>query len=208
MKTENDTVSYMLGFSMGQQLKSIPYQFNPEFVLEGVKAGIAGSGLYTASEIEAVLTKWQQNMMAAQQQEAQSAGNEQIAANKKAGEDFLAANATRQGVQTTSSGLQYEVVTLGTGVRPTATDKVQVHYEGKLLDGTIFDSSIERGEPITFGLNQVIAGWTEGVQLMPEGSKFIFYIPSNLAYGDRGAGGSIPGGSTLIFQVELIKVNP
>ena len=120
---------------------------------------------------------------------------------------FLADNATKEGVQKTDSGLQYKVLNKGEGTEhPTATSNVKVHYHGTLIGGTVFDSSVERGEPISFGLNQVIAGWTEGVQLMVEGDKFRFFIPSNLAYGNRGAG-KIPAGSLLIFDVELLKVN-
>jgi len=125
--------------------------------------------------------------------------------NKAAGEKFLAENALREGVITTASGLQYEVITMGKGPKPSATDQVKVHYHGTLIDGTVFDSSVERGEPITFGLNQVIAGWTEGVQLMPVGSKFRFFIPQQLGYGAREAG-SIPAYSTLIFEVELLGI--
>lgn len=124
---------------------------------------------------------------------------------KQEGEDFLAANATKDGVIVTESGLQYEVIKMGKGTKPSATDRVRVHYHGTLIDGTVFDSSVERGEPITFGLNQVIAGWTEGVQLMPVGSKFRFYIPQELGYGAREAG-SIPPYSTLIFEVELLDI--
>lgn len=124
---------------------------------------------------------------------------------KQEGEDFLAANATKDGVIVTESGLQYEVIKMGKGPKPSATDRVRVHYHGTLIDGTVFDSSVERGEPITFGLNQVIAGWTEGVQLMPVGSKFRFYIPQELGYGAREAG-SIPPYSTLIFEVELLDI--
>lgn len=124
---------------------------------------------------------------------------------KQEGEDFLAANATKDGVIVTESGLQYEVIKMGKGTKPSATDRVRVHYHGTLIDGTVFDSSVERGEPITFGLNQVIAGWTEGVQLMPVGSKFRFYIPQELGYGAREAG-SIPPYSTLIFEVELLGI--
>lgn len=124
---------------------------------------------------------------------------------KQEGEEFLAANATKDGVIVTESGLQYEVIKMGKGPKPSATDRVRVHYHGTLIDGTVFDSSVERGEPITFGLNQVIAGWTEGVQLMPVGSKFRFYIPQELGYGAREAG-SIPPYSTLIFEVELLGI--
>ncbi len=133
---------------------------------------------------------------------------EEIAANKKAGAEFMETNKTADGVKTTDSGLQYLVLQEGKGSQhPSATDKVKVHYEGKLLDGTVFDSSVERGEPISFGLNQVIKGWTEGVQLMVVGETTRFFIPAELAYGNKGAGRDIPGGSTLIFEVELIGIN-
>ena len=124
---------------------------------------------------------------------------------KEDGEKFLAENALKEGVITTESGLQYEVIKMGKGKKPAATDRVKVHYHGTLIDGTVFDSSVERGEPIVFGLNQVIAGWTEGVQLMPIGSKFRFYIPQELGYGAQNAG-SIPPYSTLIFEVELLGI--
>ena len=125
---------------------------------------------------------------------------------RKQGEDFLAANALKDGVQVTESGLQYEVITMGNGQKPAAIDKVKVNYEGTLIDGTVFDSSYQRGEPIVFGVNQVIAGWTEALQLMPVGSTFMLYIPQNLAYGERGAGQQIPPYSTLIFKVELLGI--
>ena len=136
-----------------------------------------------------------------------SSNNKKLAAeNVRIGAQFLAGNKDNPLVTTTASGLQYEVLTKGNGtVHPTATSKVKVHYEGKLLDGTVFDSSVARGEPIEFGLNQVIKGWTEGVQLMVEGEKTRFYIPANLAYGDRAAG-KIPPGSVLIFDVELLGI--
>ena len=133
---------------------------------------------------------------------------EQLADNKRMGSEFLEANKSKEGVVTLPSGLQYKVLQEGTGtVHPTATDRVKVHYEGKLLDGTVFDSSVKRGKPISFGLNQVIKGWTEGVQLMVVGEATRFYIPSGLAYGDRGAGSAIPPGATLIFDVELLGIN-
>ncbi len=137
-----------------------------------------------------------------------SANPEEIAANKKAGAEFMETNKTAEGVKTTDSGLQYLVLQEGTGTQhPSATDQVKVHYEGKLLDSTVFDSSVKRGEPISFGLNQVIKGWTEGVQLMVVGEKTRFFIPAELAYGNKGAGRDIPGGSTLIFEVELLGIN-
>lgn len=122
------------------------------------------------------------------------------------GQEFLKENAKKEGVKTTASGLQYKVLREGSGKQPKATDTVEVNYEGKLIDGTVFDSSYKRGESISFPLNQVIPGWTEGVQLMKEGAKYQFYIPSKLAYGSRGAGGAIGPDETLIFDVELIKV--
>lgn len=133
---------------------------------------------------------------------------EQLAENKRAGLEFLEANKFEEGVVTLPSGLQYKVLQEGTGeLHPAATDRVKVHYEGKLLDGTVFDSSVTRGKPISFGLNQVIKGWTEGVQLMVVGEATRFFIPAELAYGDKGAGGAIPGGATLIFDVELLGIN-
>lgn len=125
--------------------------------------------------------------------------------NIEAGQKFLAQNKTKAGVKTTASGLQYEVITEGTGPKPTATETVEVNYMGTLLDGTEFDNSYKRGQPISFPLNRVIAGWTEGLQLMPVGSKFKFYIPYNLGYGLNG-NGAIPGGSTLVFEVELLSI--
>ena len=126
--------------------------------------------------------------------------------NKTAGEQFLATNKSRQGVVTLADGVQYEILTAGTGAKPKATDKVLVHYHGTLIDGTVFDSSVDRGEPIAFPLNGVIAGWTEVLQLMPVGSKWRVYIPYQLAYGDRGAGGAIQPFSTLIFDIELLEI--
>lgn len=136
------------------------------------------------------------------------ASSAEIAANHKIGADFMEANRTVDGVKTTSSGLQYLVLEKGTGTQyPLATDQVEVHYEGKLLDGTVFDSSLKRGQSISFGLNQVIKGWTEGVQLMVVGDKTRFFIPANMAYGNKGAGSDIPGGATLIFEVNLLGIN-
>lgn len=128
---------------------------------------------------------------------------------KAEGEKFLAENKTKEGVRTTESGLQYQILVPAEGIKPKATDSVKVHYQGFLLDGTKFDSSVDRGEPIVFPLNQVIPGWTEGVQLMSVGSKYKFFVPYNLGYGEKGAGnGAIPGFATLIFEVELLDIKP
>jgi FKBP-type peptidyl-prolyl cis-trans isomerase len=141
------------------------------------------------------------------QQYMQKAMEKKTTKAREEGTTFLEQNKTKEGVKTTASGLQYKIVQEGTGKSPKPTDNVTVHYTGKLIDGTVFDSSVQRGQPATFGLNQVIAGWTEGLQLLKEGGKAILYIPSELGYGERGAGGQIPPYSALIFEVELIKVN-
>lgn len=134
-------------------------------------------------------------------------GEEQFESKLAQGDAFLAENAKRPGVHTTASGLQYEIIEEGSGIKPTATDKVLTHYHGTLLNGDVFDSSVKRGQPIEFGVNQVISGWTEALQLMPCGSKWRLFIPYHLAYGDRGAGGAIGPYETLIFEVELLAVN-
>lgn len=148
--------------------------------------------------VQEFFTKMQEEMEA----EAAKAGE----ANKQIGEAFLSENAKREGIKVTESGLQYEVLTEGNGATPVASDKVEVHYTGKLIDGTVFDSSVERGVPAMFGVTQVIPGWVEALQLMKEGDKWRLYIPSDLAYGSQGAGGIIGPNSTLIFDVELLRV--
>jgi FKBP-type peptidyl-prolyl cis-trans isomerase FklB len=142
----------------------------------------------------------------AKQNQEMAKQNQEMELEKEKGRQFLAANMLRKEVKETPSGLQYEVIVMGDGQKPEATDKVRVHYTGKTLDGQVFDSSVERGQPIDFGLNQVIKGWTEGLQLMPVGSKFILYIPSDLAYGDRGSAPLIKPGATLVFEVELLDL--
>lgn len=196
-----DTVSYLVGFSMGSNMQGIPYRFDMESFLKGVQTALEGqpSG-YTSAEMQRILTEWQQGL--------QRKNSEKSLENKVQGKQFLADNLKNdKEVRQTSSGLQYKILVEGKGRVPKATDEVLVHYTGKLLDGTVFDSSVERGEPISFPLNGVIAGWTEGLQLMKEGGKAVLYIPSELAYGDNGTG-PIPGGATLVFEVELLKVNP
>lgn len=195
--TQEEKISYALGANIGESFKQQGIEVQQDIFFQGFKDGVANKNMFTQSEMEQLFNDFQMMMQKKQ--------NSMVDEEKAKGAAFLAENKTKEGVIETASGLQYKVVKMGTGAKPTATDRVKVHYHGTLLDGTVFDSSVQRGEPITFGLNQVIAGWTEGVQLMPVGSKFIFYIPSNLAYGDRAAG-SIKPGSTLIFEVELLDI--
>ncbi len=192
-----DKISYALGLGIGQQIKSMNIEhFNVEDFAQSVSDVLEGKQTaFSSREAQIML---QDFFCKKQKEEAQ--------AHIAEGKAYLDANAKKEGVVVTKSGLQYEVLQEGTGKSPKATDTVRCHYEGRLLDGTIFDSSYKRGEPADFGLNQVIPGWTEGVQLMKEGAKFRFTIPYLLAYGEQGAGSSIPPFSTLIFDVELIKV--
>ena len=192
-----DKVSYAIGLSMGQNLMgsgvtSLEYAD----LAAGIKDVLEkNQPQISYQEAQQVLGKFFSEL------EAQIAGEA-----KAAGEAFLAENAKREGVKVTESGLQYEVLEATIGQKPKATDKVRVHYEGTLIDGTIFDSSYKRGESITFGLNQVIKGWTEGLQLMSIGSKYKLYLPYQLAYGERGAGANIPPYAALIFTVELLGI--
>ena len=172
-----------------------------EIYMQGVETALTDSVEMPQADMRRIMNEFQTKLRAKQQEEQAA----KAAANKEKEEAFLAENAEKEGVQTTESGLQYKVIEEGDGVSPVETDQVQVNYEGKLLDGTVFDSSYERGESITFGVGQVIKGWTEVLQLMKEGAKYRAYIPADLAYGDRDIG-EIPPGSTLIFDIELIKV--
>lgn len=193
-----DKISYAIGLSMGQNLMSSGVKtMNYADLAEGIKDVLEGNKPQISyQEAQTVLGQFFQEL------EEKVAGEA-----KAAGEAFLAENAKREGVKVTASGLQYEVLEATLGQKPAATDKVKVHYEGTLIDGTVFDSSYKRGEPITFGLNQVIAGWTEGLQLMSIGSKYKLYIPYQLGYGAQGAGASIPPYAALIFTVELLGIN-
>ena len=192
-----DKLSYAWGIAMASQLK-----------------GMGVEKLDLNDYCDAVKTVFEGGELAVKPEEAQKLINEYLVElqekatklAKEAGSKFLEENGKKEGVHTTASGLQYVVEKEGTGKQPKATDNVTVHYTGRLLDGKVFDSSVSRGEPATFPLNRVIPGWTEGLQLMKEGAKYVFFIPSDLAYGAQGAGRDIPPHSTLIFEVELIKV--
>ena len=190
-------ISYALGLGIGHQLKSMNIE---DFSLEDFTRSIADIMAGNPTEMS---SRDAQKMLNEYFQKKEKEQAETAIADGKV---FLEQNAKKAGVIQTKSGLQYEVLTEGSGRSPKATDTVRCHYEGRLLDGSVFDSSYKRGEPADFGLNQVIAGWTEGVQLMKEGAKYRFYIPYLLGYGERGAGASIPPYSTLVFDVELIKI--
>lgn len=183
LATQNDSLSYSYGVMIAKQFSNIE-NLNPEVVAAGVREAMQEQGQLTTEQANDVLTYEK----------------------RKPGAEFLEENAKQEGVIVTESGLQYKVLEEGTGNAPTAASTVKVHYTGTLIDGTTFDSSVERGEPIEFPLNGVIPGWTEGLQLMKEGGKSILYIPYNLGYGERGAGGVIPPFATLIFEVELIQI--
>jgi len=192
--------SYAIGRNIGMNLKQQDLQLDTEQLLKGMKDALGGQpSLLTDAEMEQTLGALQQEMQAKQQATTAAAG----AKAAKEGEAFLAANAAKPGVVTLPSGLQYKVVTAGTGKKPAATDTVVVHYRGTLTDGTEFDSSYKRNQPAKFKVNQVIPGWTEALQLMPVGSKWQLVIPAKLAYGERGAGGAIPPNAVLVFEVEL-----
>ena len=196
LKNSLDSFSYAVGLSLANFYKEQGVQnINNALVMKALNDVKTGKQLLTEEQINSCIMDYMQ-----------VAKKEKATPNKKAGQAFLAENAKKPGVVTTASGLQYTVVTEGSGEKPAATDQVKVHYHGTLLDGTIFDSSVQRGEPIVLGVGNVIAGWTEALQLMPVGSKWKLFIPSELAYGDNQAGPSIGPGSTLIFDVELLEI--
>ena len=199
-----DKLSYALGIGIGTQLRGMgATNLNIDDFAQAIKDAIAGKKLKVDNKEAQTLVN---NFFAEQQARKEAAAAEAGRAAKAVGEDFLAENAKKDNIVVLPSGLQYEVIREGNGKKQSATSKVKCHYEGTLIDGTKFDSSYDRGEPATFGLNQVIAGWTEGLQLMSEGAKYRFFIPYNLGYGERGAGASIPPYAALVFDVELIEV--
>jgi FKBP-type peptidyl-prolyl cis-trans isomerase FklB len=196
MKNGNDSMSYAIGLSLAQFYKQQGIEkFNSALVSKGMSDATKGTPLMNEEQMNMSISNYLQQLK-----------GEKAAANKKVGAEFLAANKSKPGVVTLPSGLQYIVVKEGTGAKPTINDKVKCHYHGTLIDGTIFDSSVERGQPIDFPVNGVIKGWVEALQLMPVGSKWKLFIPSELGYGDNQAGAKIGPGSTLIFDVELIDI--
>ena len=206
LKTQKDKASYAIGMNIGRNLKKDSVDVDPAVMLRGLKDALAGGKLLmTDEEAKTALTVLQTEVRAKEEAKTKAAAVE----NKKTGEAFLAANKTKEGVVTLPSGLQYKIIKEGTGPKPTAEDTVLCNYRGALVDNTEFDSSYKRGEPLKIPVGGVIKGWTEAIQLMPVGSKWQLFIPSDLAYGERGAPGSPIGpNSTLVFDVELISIEP
>lgn len=204
LKTEKQQVSYMIGMQLGQSMKPVKDEIDLDMVMRAARTTLEdGELLMTEEQAMQVAQSFGERMQAKQLADAEALAKTNLAE----GEKFLAANARKPNVQTTASGLQYQVLTEGTGAKPTADQTVRVHYKGELLDGTTFDSSYDRGEPAVFALNQVAPGWAEGVQLMPVGSKYKLWIPSKLGYGEQGTpGGPIGPNATLVFEVELLDI--
>jgi FKBP-type peptidyl-prolyl cis-trans isomerase FklB len=202
LKTGKDKFSYALGMNLGGSMKKQSVEVDPAILARGLRDALAGKTQMTEDEARAAIMAVQTEMKKKMEDSRQAAG----ATNKKEGEAFLAANKAKEGVTTLPSGLQYKILTAGTGPKPTATDSVVCNYRGTLINGKEFDSSYKRGQPATFPVNGVIKGWTEALQLMPVGSKWQLVVPPDLAYGDRGAGADIAPGATLIFEVELMSI--
>lgn len=203
LKTQHDKVSYTIGIDIGNSLKSRGIEVDPEKLAQGIADAMAGrQPVLSDEEREQVMNAFREEMVAKQMERRKRQATE----NQEEGEAFLAENEEKEGVQTTDSGLQYEVIRAGEGESPAEDDTVVAHYKGTLLDGTVFDSSYKRGEPASFPVSGVVPGWTEVLQLMKPGAKWRVYIPSDLAYGERGAGKAIGPNETLIFDIELLEV--
>jgi FKBP-type peptidyl-prolyl cis-trans isomerase len=202
LKTDKDKLSYAVGMNIGRSIHSQSMEIDPAILLRGLKDEMAGKTVMTDMEAHNTLMQAQQEA----KKKADETRQASMEPNKKAGDAFLAANKTKEGVVTLPSGLQYKILKEGTGPKPTPSDSVVCNYRGTLIDGKEFDSSYKRGQPATFPVGQVIKGWTEALQLMPVGSKWQLFVPPDLAYGDRGAGPDIGPGATLIFEVELISI--
>ncbi|MBC7184964.1 MAG: FKBP-type peptidyl-prolyl cis-trans isomerase [Marinobacter sp.] len=206
LESTDQKVSYGMGLVLGERMSNDLPNLQMDQFLQGIQHGHSGdeeTKRMSREEIQQALMAYQQQLQEDQAKQTEELANK----NLEAGKEFLAENAKREGVKTTESGLQYEVLEKGEGEKPGKTDTVKVHYTGELLSGEVFDSSRERGEPVTFALNQVIPGWTEGLQLMSEGARYKLYIPSDLAYGP-GGNRAIGPNETLVFDVELLEVNP
>jgi FKBP-type peptidyl-prolyl cis-trans isomerase FklB len=202
-KNQKDRVSYVIGMDIGTNLKKQSIEVNPELLFKGIKDGLSGNKpAMSEQEIKETIAAFQKEMQAKQEEVAKKMGEK----NKKEGEAFLAENKKKEGIITLASGLQYKVLKKGSGKKPKLTDTVTTHYKGTLIDGTEFDSSYRRNQPVSFPVNGVIAGWTEALQLMEEGAKWQLFIPPQLAYGEKGAGPRIGPNATLIFEVELISI--
>ncbi len=201
LNDQNDSLNYFLGLNMAYSLEQAPWDVEGDLVASGIIQVLKDSSMFDAMTAEAIFRQLNMSMQKSQVQKAEVESID----NLEKGAAFLQENGKREGVITTESGLQYEVVTEGTGAKPLETSNVTVHYEGTLIDGTPFDSSYEGGEPVSFPLNGVIPGWTEGIQHMSVGSTYKFYIPSSLGYGSR-TSGPIPGNSVLVFKVELLEI--
>jgi len=210
LQTEDDKVSYSIGFSMGSSFKKDELKVNLQMFQQGLEDSYTGSKqILSEEEIQKTMMAFQQKMRAKKQVEYRKRmeeRNKQGEVNKEKGKEFLEANKTKEGIVVLESGLQYKILEKGTGGSPKPTDTVKCHYKGTTIDGKEFDSSYERGEPATFALNRVIKGWTEGLQLMKEGGKWQFFVPSELAYGERGAGQNIGPNEVLVFEVELLSI--
>jgi len=201
LKTQDDSLNYFLGLNMAYSLEEAPWEVDGDLITSGIQQVLKDSSAYDFMTAQAIFRDLNMAVSAQQAQVEEQAAEGNLAE----GLAFLEENAKKEGVTTTESGLQYEVITEGTGPKPTESSTVTVHYEGTLIDGTVFDSSYESGEPVSFPLNGVIPGWTEGLQLMPVGSTYMLYLPPSLGYGARGTG-PIPGNSVLIFKVELLGI--
>ena len=199
LKNQKDKVSYIIGMDIGNNLKKQLIDVDLNILAKGLRDALTGAkSLLTEKEIQETMTAFQKEMMAKKEEVAKQ--------NKKDGEAFLAENKKKEGVKTLPSGLQYKVIKTGTGKKPKSTDTVTVHYRGTLINGTEFDSSYKRGQTVSFPVSGVIPGWTEALQLMEEGAKWQLFIPSNLAYGEKGAGNVIGPNATLIFEIELVSI--
>lgn len=203
IKSKQDSLAYSIGLQWGKNLMMDDLKLDTDIIKAGLEDAFKESPQLSDAQMQAILTNLQQELQDKRMKEQQASSS----VNLETANAFLAKNKSASGVKTTESGLQYQVMKAGSGVSPKATDNVKVHYHGTLLDGSVFDSSVERGEPAEFPLNRVIPGWTEGLQLMKKGAKYKFFIPPGLAYGAQGAGAIGPN-SLLIFEVELIDVTP